>query len=387
MPRAITEEQCRKKFEESGEYEVIEYRGLGNQTKHLIKHHCGYRWTTSYNNFTHGSCPDCAGVAVITEEKCRHVFEKSGEYHLLEFRGLGSRTKHLVRHNCGYDWEINYHNFSCGNRCPDCGGKIVITEEKCHQVFEGSGEYQLIEYRGLGSQTKHLIRHNCGYEWSVCYNNFINDHHCPDCAGLSVITEEKCRHVFEKSDEYQLLEFRGSGSRTKHLVRHNCGYKWDICYNNFFTQGEGCPNCSSFRTEKMSREIFERLFEHKFPKCRPKWLEGLELDGYCEELLMAFEYNGQQHNEVIPHFYHDTPEKFAIRREHDTRKKRICQERGIRLCVIPYTIDYRNPEGLERFIRSWKRITLSFMESPIIFHHEDCDVQLILFDAENSISS
>jgi hypothetical protein len=59
---------------------------------------------------------------------------------------------------------------------------------------------------------------------------------------------------------------------------------------------------------------------------------------------MAFEYNGIQHYECIPSWHHDTPEKLIERQEHDARKKRICQERGIRLCVIPYTVDYRNPE-------------------------------------------
>ena len=154
---------------------------------------------------------------------------------------------------------------------------------------------------------------------------------------------------------------------TNHLIEHSCGYQWENCYHHF-TRKHGCPNCSSFRTEKLCREIFENIFKHKFPKYRPEWLEGLELDGYCEKLRMGFEYNWKQHYEIVQSFYNDIPGKFAERQEHDIRKKRICQERGIILCVIPYTLDYRNPEGIERFIKCWRIFTLSFMESPIIHH-------------------
>ena len=66
-----------------------------------------------------------------------------------------------------------------------------ITEEKCRQAFEESGEYRVLEYRGKGCKTKHLVKHLvCGYEYDAHYSDFINNHRCPYCAGIAPITEK-----------------------------------------------------------------------------------------------------------------------------------------------------------------------------------------------------
>ena len=86
-----------------------------------------------------------------------------------------------------------------------------------------------------------------------------------------------------------------------------------------------------------------------------------------------------------PDWHYDTSEKFTERMEHDLRKKRICEERGIRLCIIPYTVDCHNPEGLERFIRCWRRMTLSFMNAPMVFPKEHNEIQLITHPIDETI--
>ena len=91
------------------------------------------------------------------------------------------------------------------------------------------------------------------------------------------------------------------GSNSIQITRHlECGNLYPVSFSNFKYQNSRCSYCSSGRTEKLCREIFERVFNRKFPKQRPAFLEGLELDGYCEELRMAFEYNGIQHYEMNP---------------------------------------------------------------------------------------
>ena len=99
--------------------------------------------------------------------------------------------------------------------------------------------------------------------------------------------------------------------------------------------------------ERTCREYFERKFKKKFIRCRPVWLNGLELDVYNEELLLAFEYNGGQHYKYVPHYHkHDCNEFHGqIKRDVDKRKK--CANRGIRLIVVPDLSADAIPEFLD----------------------------------------
>lgn len=105
--------------------------------------------------------------------------------------------------------------------------------------------------------------------------------------------------------------------------------------------------------EECCRKIFEELFEgYKFPTCYPNWLinpytnHKLELDGYNEELGIAFEYNGKYHY-VYPHEYSETKEVFNKRRQRDLIKYELCNLNNVYLIIIPYTVPL---EGLKSFI-------------------------------------
>ena len=57
-------------------------------------------------------------------------------------------------------------------------------------------------------------------------------------------------------------------------------HEWNASFHNIKNIGSGCPNCL-YKSEAMTRDIFEEEMGYKFPKDRPAFLEGLELDGYC----------------------------------------------------------------------------------------------------------
>lgn len=62
----------------------------------------------------------------------------------------------------------------------------------------------------------------------------------------------------------------------------------------------------------------------------------LELDGYCENLKLAFEHQGKQHNEYTPHI-HKSEDGFNLQLKRDLFKKQKCAEVGINLLVIDQT--------------------------------------------------
>ena len=87
--------------------------------------------------------------------------------------------------------------------------------------------------------------------------------------------------------------------------------------------------------EKACRVYFEDRFGKKFIRCRPEWLDGLELDGYCEELNLAFEYNGGQHYRFTPHFHKGDCKEFHAQVKRDVDKRKVCAKRDIKLIIVP----------------------------------------------------
>ena len=106
--------------------------------------------------------------------------------------------------------------------------------------------------------------------------------------------------------------------------------------------------------EEQCRQLFEELFPgYAFPKCRPSWLVNprtghpLELDGYNEDLRLAFEYNGPQHYHY-PNRYHQSREAFLEQKFRDLVKYQLCNQRGVYLLTIPYHVPRHH---LRSFIR------------------------------------
>lgn len=112
----------------------------------------------------------------------------------------------------------------------------------------------------------------------------------------------------------------------------------------------GCYKCSKFRSENFCRNIFEKIFDKQFEKNRFKFINKLELDGFNEEIKMAFEYQGKQHFEYMPYFHRNGVSDLEKQKERDKFKRETCAKQGITLIEIPYNFNYNNPSALIDFI-------------------------------------
>jgi len=110
-----------------------------------------------------------------------------------------------------------------------------------------------------------------------------------------------------------------------------------------------CNQCIQVNTsENITRAVFESIFDKKFPNTRPDWLinpetnQCLELDGYCVDLKLAFEYNGPHHN-------------MSKTKSRDKLKKELCRINGLQLIVIDYKVKHIKMQVLkECFFLYWK---------------------------------
>lgn len=129
-------------------------------------------------------------------------------------------------------------------------------------------------------------------------------------------------------------------------------------------KGNWCGSCSRpGQKELISKAIFEHLLGAEFKKITPKEgmlliKEKLELDGYCEKYKLAFEHQGLQHYEFIPHFHKDL-KGFKKRQEADKKKRLACKKAGVILIEVN---DKYKPEQLETEIRKLLKINVPHMQ-------------------------
>ncbi|KKN16094.1 hypothetical protein LCGC14_0979360, partial [marine sediment metagenome] len=143
-----------------------------------------------------------------------------------------------------------------------------------------------------------------------------------------------------------LISNKFCGMKKKYMWRCQNGHEWNAVADNV-KQGTGCPYCCSTPTEEKCRFIFESLLDKKFPKSQV--LGRLGLDGYCEELGLAFEYQGIQHYNPNHYFHQHNKESFNDQIDRDNRKSEACKQRNIIKVDIPYT-EAKTIERLEQFI-------------------------------------
>jgi len=99
-----------------------------------------------------------------------------------------------------------------------------------------------------------------------------------------------------------------------------------------------CKECNINVYEEICRVHFETLFNKSFPNVRPDWLKNLktgknlELDGYCEELKLAFEHQGEQH---FNHEIYNNTAAYNNQKERDQMKKNLCDKLNITMIEIP----------------------------------------------------
>jgi hypothetical protein len=121
---------------------------------------------------------------------------------------------------------------------------------------------------------------------------------------------------------------------------------------NFMSNIVEEPKIKSCKGEDIMAEILEHILESKVHRnVRPNFLrnpetgKNLELDCYNEEYAIAVEYNGIQHYK-FPSAFHKTEKDFYDQIYRDKLKKKLCDETGVYLIVVPYWVDtYGSEDG------------------------------------------
>ena len=152
-------------------------------------------------------------------------------------------------------------------------------------------------------------------------------------------------------------EFEYVNTNHKFIVSCGNGHKFETCANRLLSAECWCPDCDAKKTENEFRSVIESIFSKPFQHVYPKWLRVKtysypEIDGYNEDLKVAFEYQGEQHFNKN-HFFHKISRYGKVRswnklKKTDSFKIEMCNKMGITLIIVPYNLSNNKWKDLIR---------------------------------------
>lgn len=249
------------------------------------------------------------------------------------------------------------------------GNKLTIEKMK-ELAISRDGECVSDIYIGSGEK----LLWKCKYEhtWMATYSNINGGHWCPTCAGQAKILIEDIRKIaIARGGSLLSNEYKNAKSKLLWQCKQN--HQWEASYDSI-KQGAWCHFCKKFKSEEICRKILELIFNKKFPKQRPRWLKNrnnnqLELDGFCEELNIAFEHNGFQHYKIG--IFSSSQKQLINIQNNDIDKLNICNTKGIKLLIIP-DLNVLKLKNLIQFIeQELTRLNINFTNLDVNYKNID----------------
>jgi hypothetical protein len=257
----------------------------------------------------------------------------------------------------GHQWQACWGSVNNSKSwCPRCAGqsKPDIIVLQCEAAIKGG---KLISQDYKNNQTPLIWECSKGHQWSSCWGNISRktaNTWCPICAN-NIKKDIKVLQNFAAIKKGKLISTSYTNSHVKLEWLCESGHTWFANWSDIYSKNSWCPYCKKYKTELECKQVIEQLTGKQFNKCRiiPFNNSKLELDGYNEELKLAFEYNGIQHYKLCA-WFHKTKEDFEYQKEKDSYKKQWCLDNGIKLIVIPYTELNNLNQYIEREIKLWQ---------------------------------
>lgn len=231
--------------------------------------------------------------------------------------------------------------------------KHQLNKEKILALCKNNKDVAFIDFDYNNKTRKYTINvlcKKCNQIFNKDWESFLNNQTCPYCNSRHNLNTKGFKAILP--NEYELVN-EYVNTETKVLIRHKCGFIWNIKPHNFIKKinsgYHGCPKCNHKRShgemkianwlqEKNIHFIEEQIFS---------WSSNSKFryDFYLPENNLIIEYMGEQHYKEV-NFFHDTLEE---RQQHDQIKEQEARGHGINYLIIPYT----NFKNIEQILQDW----------------------------------
>lgn len=307
---------------------------------------CGHEWQAETRRLLAGSgCANCYHASQKNKPS-RNGLQKSHEEFIDDLQkknpnGVKIIGKYTTARN-PIEWECRQcgkhtfsspkHLYTSSGLCKDCVKQIVAqnTIQKNEDTFlekikkQENAPIMLEGYKGMLVPIKVQCK-KCGHIWEAIPSNLIKyTMPCPKCA-IKSRTKEHAEFISELKSLNPNIEIIGTYKTALTTIQCKCllcGYTWEQ-KPNALLNGIGCPNCNHASTSLIEQIILlalQEAYPNKTILSRDRTKIGQELDIYIPEDQVAIEYGAW-------HWHKD-------KIKEDLEKKRICEEKGIRLIII-----------------------------------------------------
>ncbi len=306
---------------------------------------CGYQWIAQIRKIKdYKGCPRCLGRIYIREDVVHFAKKKNICLLSKRYSILNKRYKWKCN-TCSHIWLATANGIVHTSGCPRCSKCAPYTIKELKQIAKHKNLKLLSNvYKGVAE--KYPCRClKCDHVWSTWIRAGAR---CPKCSMANRIrpligTIDDARQIGQNKN-FELMSNVFLGMKKKHTWKCHEGHIWESTVQNI-RRGTHCPTCSKklrsgtfkFVTENKVRMIFEELTGECFPSDWHTLRNGQQLDGYCENLKMAFEYQGPQHY-CVDGYWNKTITDLNGQQIRDNRKTQRCQQLKITKIDVPYTV-------------------------------------------------
>jgi len=255
------------------------------------------------------------------------------------------KAKLLWYCNNSHEFYYSPKNIKRGSWCAECNNqKKLIFLQNIAKSRNGS----CLSEKYIDTKTKLSWKCNKdGNIWNASASAIKQGSWCAECSGIKKGNIEKIQEIV-KSKGGRCLSVNYINNNTKLKIECDKKHIW-YARPRVICSGYWCPKCYQFKSELLCKKYLDQYTNKKFIKSSPKWLQGLELDGYCKELKLAFEYNGIQHYK-IDGFFKQNKKEFLNQQRRDKLKRKLCKLNGVKLITIPYKYNCYDPQKMYKFI-------------------------------------
>lgn len=316
----------------------------------------GHTWLAQAGAVSSGGwCPVCLGrnktikdmraIANINEGKC------------LSKAYMGYDRNLIWKCKYNHKWKATPKSVSgLGSWCPTCAYVRVGDALRKYSLNDIKNIAKKRNGKFLNKSFKTVDEIGCfecekGHTWKTTIASVLRGSWCAYCAGVGKYNiKDLKKKAKENGGSLVTKNYKNSFA----LMTWKCkyGHIWNNSTSNIL-RGQWCPECNRGLGERITRANFEQIFKKPFPSVRPEWLKSprnikMELDGYNEELGLAFEYQGLQHTEMT--YHHKNTNSLNQRREYDKLKIKICKKQNIKLIQVPQISTEEEIDNLKTFL-------------------------------------